>query len=73
MPDCMLIERAEKYNVREINSVNMFSDSGSSRQRMNSFSVSMSSLRTQLISSNCQVLSKIAALLLDFRERILHG
>lgn len=37
MPDCMLIERAEKYNVRDINSVNMFSDSGSSRQRWTLF------------------------------------
>lgn len=53
MPGCMLIERAEKYNVHDINSVNLLSDSGCSRQQMHYLAVSPCSLRTQSISSNC--------------------
>ena len=51
----MLIERAGKYNVLEINSVKLLSDSGCARKQTHSLAVTMSSLRTQSISSNCSV------------------
>ena len=52
IPICMHIERAEKNRVHQINSVNLFSDSGCSRHQRHSLAVSLSSLRTQSIISN---------------------
>ena len=48
IPSSIQIETAEKYKDHKIPSVNLFSDSGSSRQQIHSLAVSLSSQRPQL-------------------------
>ena len=55
MPNCMHIEREKINKVHEINSINLLSDPGCSRQQVHSLAVSLSSLRKQSISSDCLV------------------
>ena len=52
MPSCMHIEREINIKVHEINSVNLFSESGCSRQQVHSLAVPLSLLRKQSIISN---------------------
>ena len=52
MPNSKHIEGPKGTKFEKKNSVNLFSDSGCSRQQIHSLTVSLSSLRTQSISSN---------------------
>ena len=51
----MHIEREKNIKVHEINSVNLFSESGCSRQQVHSLAVPLSLLRKQSVSSNREV------------------
>ena len=52
MPNRKHIEGSKRTKFKKKNSVKLFSDSGCSRQQIHSLTVSLSSLRTQSISSN---------------------
>ena len=52
MPNRKHTEGSKRTKFKKKNSVNLFSDSGCSRQQIHSLTVSLSSLRTQSISSN---------------------
>ena len=52
MPNRKHTEGLKRTKFKKKNSVNLFSDSGCSRQQIHSLTVSLSSLRTQSISSN---------------------